>query len=139
MMTSTTNLIRLQSYLKEHVKDKYAFRNTRNGTRIRTKEMTDYSAMKFYLQENNFHCVTFSPDSEKPLRAVIRHLPPDTPTEDFSDGLEYLGFNVINMRQMTATRKAANGKTHVETLTLFLVTLTKRKKNITSLGDIQAE
>jgi hemin uptake protein HemP len=41
VMTSTTNLIRLQGDLKEHVKGEYEFRNTRNGTRIITKEMTD--------------------------------------------------------------------------------------------------
>jgi hypothetical protein len=34
VMTSTTNFIRLQSDLKEHVKGEYEFRITRNGTRI---------------------------------------------------------------------------------------------------------
>jgi hypothetical protein len=38
LMTSTTNLIQLRSDLKEHVKGEYEFRNTRNGTRIITKE-----------------------------------------------------------------------------------------------------
>jgi hypothetical protein len=37
-MTSTTNLIRLQSYLKEHVNREYEFRNTLHETRIITKE-----------------------------------------------------------------------------------------------------
>jgi hypothetical protein len=46
VMTSTTKPIRLQSDLKEHVKREYEFRNTRNGTRVITKEMADYSAMK---------------------------------------------------------------------------------------------
>jgi hypothetical protein len=45
MITSTTNLIRLQRDLKEHVKGEYEFRNTRNGTCI-IKKMADYSAMK---------------------------------------------------------------------------------------------
>jgi hypothetical protein len=39
VMTSTTNFIRLQSDLKEHVRGEYKFRNTQNGTRIITKEM----------------------------------------------------------------------------------------------------
>jgi hypothetical protein len=38
VMTSTTNLIQLQSDLKEHVKGEYEFQNTRNGTRVITKE-----------------------------------------------------------------------------------------------------
>jgi hypothetical protein len=37
VLTSTTNLIRLQSDLKEHVKGEYEFWNTQNGTRIITK------------------------------------------------------------------------------------------------------
>jgi DNA-directed RNA polymerase specialized sigma54-like protein len=73
--TSTTNLIRLQSDLKEHVKENYEFRNTQNRTRIITKEMVDYLAMKSYLEKNNFQYFTFSPNSEKTIKAVIRHLP----------------------------------------------------------------
>jgi hypothetical protein len=46
VMTSTTNRIRLQSDLKEHVKGEYVIRNTRNGTRIITKEPVEYSLMK---------------------------------------------------------------------------------------------
>jgi hypothetical protein len=63
------------------------------------------------------------------MRAVIRHLPPDTPAEDISNSLEDLGFNVINVRQMTTTRRAPNGKTHVEPLPVFLVTLTRNMKS----------
>jgi hypothetical protein len=37
VMTSTTNLIRLQSDLKKHDKGEYEFRNTRNRTRMITK------------------------------------------------------------------------------------------------------
>jgi hypothetical protein len=46
VMTSTSNLIRLQSDLKEHVKGDYEFRNTQNGTRNITKEIAEYSATK---------------------------------------------------------------------------------------------
>jgi hypothetical protein len=51
--------------------------------------MADYSAMKSYLEKNNLHYFTFSQNSEKPIKAVIRHLP-DTPTEDISNSLEDL-------------------------------------------------
>jgi hypothetical protein len=39
--------------------------------------MADYSAMKSYLEKNDLHYSTFSPNSEKPMKAVIRHLPSD--------------------------------------------------------------
>jgi hypothetical protein len=35
--------------------------------------------MKSYMEKNNLHYFTFSPDSEKTMKAVFRHLPPDTP------------------------------------------------------------
>jgi hypothetical protein len=37
--------------------------------------MANYSTMKSYLEKNNLHCFTFSPNSEKPIKAVIHHLP----------------------------------------------------------------
>jgi hypothetical protein len=49
--------------------------------------MADYSAIKFYLEKNNLHYFTFSSNSEKPLKAVIPHVPPDTPAEDISNSL----------------------------------------------------
>jgi hypothetical protein len=69
--------------------------------------MADYSVMKSYLEKINLHYFTFSQNSEKPIKA-------DTPAEDISNDLEDLGFNVINVRQMTVTRRACNGQTHVE-------------------------
>jgi hypothetical protein len=107
MMTSTAKLIRLQSDLKEQVRGEYEFRNTQNGTRIITNEMADYSAMKLYLKKIS---------SILPTKRVSRCLPPDTPAEDISRSLEDLGFNVINVRQMTATRRAPNEQIHVEPL-----------------------
>jgi hypothetical protein len=91
--------------------------------------MTDYSAMQSYLAKNNLRYFTFSPNSEKPVKVVIRHLPPDTPAEDISNSLEILGFNVINVWQMTAVRRAPHGQTHVEPLPLFLVALTRNIKS----------
>jgi hypothetical protein len=71
LMTSTTNLIRVQGDLKEHVKGEYDFRNTR----IIIKEMADFSAIKSCQEKNNLQYFIFSPNSEKPIKAVIRHLP----------------------------------------------------------------
>jgi hypothetical protein len=65
--------------------------------------MADYSAIKSYLQKNNLHYFTFSPNSEKHVKEVICHFSPDMPAEDISNSLEELGFSVINVRQITAT------------------------------------
>jgi hypothetical protein len=49
VLTTQTNLIKLQNHRTELVKGNFKFRNTRNGTRIVTKEMADFSAIKSYF------------------------------------------------------------------------------------------
>jgi hypothetical protein len=44
--------------------------------------------MKSFLEKKNLHYFTFSPNSEKPIKAAICHFPPDTPVEDISNTLE---------------------------------------------------
>jgi hypothetical protein len=41
--------------------------------------------------------------------------------EDITSSLESLGFHVIDVKHMTATRSALNGRTHVELLAPVLV------------------
>jgi hypothetical protein len=96
---------------------------------ISSQKKLDYSAMKFYLEKNNLQYFTFFPNSEKPIKAVIYHLPPDTPAEYISNSLEGLGFNVINVRQLTTNQRALNEQTHMETLPLFLLTLIRNAKS----------
>jgi hypothetical protein len=43
--------------------------------------------MKFYLEKNNLWYFTSSPHSEKPIKAIIYHLPPDTPMKIFPTAL----------------------------------------------------
>jgi hypothetical protein len=90
----------------------------------------DYSAMKSYLEKNDLQYFTFCINPEKPIMAVFRRLPPDTPSEGIPSSLENLGFSVIKERQITGNRSASSGQTHVETVPLFLVTLTRNTKSL---------
>jgi hypothetical protein len=76
--------------------------------------MADYSAMQSYLEKNYLQYFMFAPNSEKSIKAVIRHLPPDTSAEDISNSLKDLCFNVIKVRQLTTNRRALNGQIHVQ-------------------------
>jgi hypothetical protein len=55
--------------------------------------------------------------------------PRDKPAEDISNSLEGLGFNIINVRQLTTNRRAPNGQTYLETVPLFLVTLMRNARS----------
>jgi hypothetical protein len=72
--------------------------------------MEDYSAMKPYLEKNNLHYIYLLPKLRKAHAGNNSSLRQDTPAEDISNSLDNLGFNVINARQMTATRTAPNGQ-----------------------------
>jgi hypothetical protein len=129
VLTSEENLIRLQKKLKSICKGSFEFRSTRNGTRVVTKEMADFAAIRSYFDSQNLHYFTFFPKSQKPIKAVIRHLPLNTPAEDISDGLVNLGFDIISVKQMSTTRRSsADGPNNIN-LPLFLITLPRTPKS----------
>jgi hypothetical protein len=104
VLTSAANLIQLQKQLKSLVKNNFEFHNTRNGTTIITKTMADFQHSNPTYKKNSLAYFTFYPKSLKPIKAVIRHDPLNTPAEDISDGLVSLGVDVISVKQMTVTR-----------------------------------
>jgi hypothetical protein len=124
-----TNLIRLQSDLKEHVKGEYEFRNTRNGTLIITTEMADNSATKSFLEKKKLHYFTFSPKFRKAYQGSDPIFSQTRQRNMLPAAFEDLGFNVINERQLTTNPRAPNRQTYVETLPLFMVTLTGNVKS----------
>jgi hypothetical protein len=129
ILTSSINLIQLQKQLKSVVKGDFEFRSTRNGTRVVTKGMADFEAVKSYFTSNNLSFYSFYPKSQKPIKAVIRHLPPNTPAEDISDGLVNRGFDVISVKQMTSTRRSSSEGETTRNLPLFLITLPRTAKS----------
>jgi hypothetical protein len=87
--------------------------------------MADFQSVKSYFDNHNLSYFSFFPKNEKPVKAVIRQLPHNTPAQDISDGLVSLGFDVINVKQTTTTRQSK-----VTTLTLFLITLPRTPKSL---------
>jgi hypothetical protein len=128
VLTSTVNLIQLQEQLKGVAKDNFEIRNTRNGTWVLTKDMVDYQAVKNYFDTQSLPYFTFFPKSQKPIKAVIRHLPHNTPAEDIAEGLGDIGFDVFSVKQMSSVRRSPEGPTNI-TLPLFLVTLPRTTKS----------
>jgi hypothetical protein len=122
ILTSITNQIQLQRQLKNVAIGDFEFRNTENGTRVITKSMTDFEAVKSHFSTHNLSYYSF-PKPQKPIKAVLRHLPSNTPAEDISDGLVTLGFDVVSVRQMTTTRRSPSEGTTARNLPLFLITI----------------
>jgi hypothetical protein len=60
--------------------------------------MEDFEAVKSHLSNNKLSYISFSPKSQKPIKAEIRHLHQYTLAEDISDGLVTLGFDVVSVK-----------------------------------------
>jgi hypothetical protein len=68
--------------------------------------MADFQSVKSHFDSQNLSHYSFFPESEKPIKSVIRHVPHNPPAEDISDGLVSIGFYVGSVKQMTATRRS---------------------------------
>jgi hypothetical protein len=112
VLTSAANLIQLQKQMKGVAKQSFELPNARNGTRVFTKDTKYFQAVKAHFDQNNLCYFTFFPKSEKPLKAVIRHLPSNTPAEDIAEALLGLGFDFISVKQMTTTRRSTPEETN---------------------------
>jgi hypothetical protein len=128
VLTSAINLILLQKQLKSVISKNFEFRSTRNGTRVIMRSMADFQSIKSHFVSQNLSYYSFS-KSEKPIKAVIRHLPHNTPAEDISDGLLSLGFEVVSIKQMTAICRSPPEESKIINLPLFLVTLPRTAKS----------
>jgi hypothetical protein len=67
VLTSAANRIQLQKQLRGVTQENFELRNTRNGTRVVTKDMVDYLAVKAYFDQHSFSYFTFYPKSEKAI------------------------------------------------------------------------
>jgi hypothetical protein len=129
VLTTAANLMQLQKRIRDILTSSFEFRNTRSGTRIVTKEMADFSEIRKHLENNNLSYFTFLPKSEKPIKAVVRHFPSNTPAQDTSDGLVDLSFDIISVKQMSASRWSTSEGSVLHNLPLFLTTLPRAEKS----------
>jgi hypothetical protein len=130
VLTSEVNLLSLQKDLKAVVTGELFFRNTVSSTRITTKSKADYKTIQNLLGQKGLPFFTFCTKGDKPVKAVIMHLPNNTSCEDIRVALQELGYEVISVKQMTAKRPSPEGEVTLVSLPLFLITLVR---NHTSL------
>jgi hypothetical protein len=129
ILTTPINLIQLQKQLKDVVAETFEFCNTRNGTRVLTKSLVDFQSIKSYFNQHQLSYFSFFPKSEKPIKAVIRHLPINTPEENTSDGPVNLSFDIISVKQMTTTCRSSPYDPKPTNLPHFLITLPRSEKS----------
>jgi hypothetical protein len=123
------NLIQLKKQLKGVVSENFQFHSTRNGTRVIMRSMVNFHSGKSHIDRQNLSYYSVFPKSEKPIKAVIRHLPQNIPAEDIVDGPVSLGFDVVSVKQKTATCRSPPEESKIINLPPFLVTLPRTAKS----------
>jgi hypothetical protein len=119
----------LLRHIKGIVKGSFDSRNTKYGSRALNKEMADFSAIKSFFLSKKFSFYTFFPKSQKPLKAVIRHLTPNTPAEETWEALVELCFDTISVKQVTTTRRSPSQHPEKSNLPLSLIILPRTEKS----------
>jgi hypothetical protein len=114
--------------MKASMKSTFEYRTTKNGIKVVTKDIVDYSTILRLLDPRKISYYTFHPKSLKAVKAVIRQLPGDTPAEDVSNEIVALGYSVITVWQMFANRPQPQGGHQTFNIQLFLVTLTRSER-----------
>jgi hypothetical protein len=124
ILTSEANQISLQKQHRSVVNRKF-FHNTATGIQITTKNMADYRLIQTSLANKGYPYFTFYTKAEKPIKAVVRHLPTNTSSEYITVALQELGYEIISVRQMTPKHPSPEGGVKRISLLLFLITLAK--------------
>jgi hypothetical protein len=91
--------------------------------------MEEFQSVKSHFDSQNLCYYSIFPKSEKPIKVVLRHLPHDTPAEDISDRVVSLGFDVVSIKQTTATCRSPPEEFKIINMLLFLVTLMRIAKS----------
>jgi hypothetical protein len=94
-----------------------------------TKEMSDFSAITSSFLSKHLSYYIFFPKSQKPIKAVIRHLSSNTPAERIYEALVEVGFDAIGVKQMTTSRRPPSEDPAKGNLPLFLITLPRTEKS----------
>jgi hypothetical protein len=97
-------LLNFQGEIKAITKGSFELQNVRNGTMVATREMTHYLVIKKHLEQKRVPHYTYHPKSEKPIKAVMRHLPGNTPAADIASELLAMDFTLISVRQLSSKR-----------------------------------
>jgi hypothetical protein len=130
VLTPEVNPLSLQKDLKAVVAAEFFFRNTVSGARITTKSMADYKTMQNLLSQKGLLFFTFYTKGDKPVKALIRHLPNNTSSEDITLAFQELCYEVIGVKQMTAKRPSPEGGFTLVSLLLFLIILVRNQKSL---------
>jgi hypothetical protein len=99
-------LLQLQKLIKSVVKETLSSETPGTEPGLSQKPWGILLQSSPNLETHNMHYFTYYPKSLKPNKAVIRHLPLDTPAQYISDGLMDVSFDVITVKKMPTTLRS---------------------------------
>jgi hypothetical protein len=103
------NLIRLQRETKTCCERGVLHPEYCNRNPITSNSMVDYNAIQEFRTEKNLHFFTFYTKADKPVKAIIRHLPGNIYSENITVALQEIDYDVASVKQTTAKRPIPEG------------------------------
>lgn len=123
---------RFRAHLQGNLKIVYS----NEGIKYLCDSEKDFNKLIDIFKYNKYEYYSYSSEKDRPIRVVIRKLPPTITENEITDELKSLNFSVINVHQWVQNR---NSESESYKLPLYLVTLENnlKSKEIFNLNSIQ--
>nr|CAD7403431.1 unnamed protein product [Timema poppensis] len=123
----TTNYSKITKAMKEKLKGTYKIFYIKEGLKLQVATLEDFKAMQTYLKLTGQEYHTFTLPRDRPLKVVIKGLPPNMTTDEIKEELRELGYTATDVRQFQSRTQTEIGSQDNKRLVNFTSVLTTNK------------
>nr|CAD7264019.1 unnamed protein product [Timema shepardi] len=110
VVAGTSNYSKISKTMKKTMTGTFKIFYIRDGLKIHTSTLDDFKTLQAFLKQAGQEYHTFTLPSDKPLKLVIKGLPPNMPTDEIKEELQTMGYTATDIRQILIWN--ANGILH---------------------------
>nr|CAD7402805.1 unnamed protein product [Timema cristinae] len=129
VVAGTANYSKISKTMKTTMTGTFKIFYIRDGLKIHTSTLDDFKTLQAYLKQTGQEYHTFTLPRDKPLKLVIKGLPPNMPTDDIKEELHTMGYTATDIRQFTSKTQTENAAQDIQ-LTFTLEPMTYKTQVI---------
>nr|CAD7432844.1 unnamed protein product [Timema monikensis] len=131
VVAGTSNYSKISKTMKTTMTGTFKIFYIKDGLKIHTSTLDDFKTLQAYLKQAGQEYHTFTLPRDKPLKLVIKGLPPNMPTDEIKDELHTMGYTATDIRQFTSKTQTDNATQDInQPPTSTLVQMTINPQNI---------
>nr|CAD7427247.1 unnamed protein product [Timema monikensis] len=112
VVSGTTNYSKISKTMKTNMTGTFKIFYIKDGLKIQTSTLEDFKALQTFFKQTGQQYHTFTLPRDKPLKIVIKGLPPNMPTDEIKEELLTMGYTASD-QQLTFTLVPMTSKTQV--------------------------